>query len=131
MAAFGSRLRPFVASLIVAFALQGSLAYRSFAAVTIMRPAALLTLAVSVALASCASPSPATDWSRNQRLRLERMHQPRSLDEALAQVLARAPNVALMSAEELPRSDRPTALAAPAALAPQEPNRTQEPPKLD
>lgn len=63
-----------------------------------MRPAAILTLSVSVALASCASPTPSIDWRDNQRTRLVRSHEQRTLTDVLADVIARAPT----TASELP-----------------------------
>jgi hypothetical protein len=56
-----------------------------------MRPATLLSLAVSVALTGCATPKPSSVWRSDQRQRLEHEHHQRSLDETLAEVIANAP----------------------------------------
>jgi hypothetical protein len=69
-----------------------------------MRPAAILTLSVSFALASCASPTPSSDWQANQRSRLARSHEQRTLAEVLADVITRSPR----TAHELP-ADAPIA----------------------
>ncbi|MFN3244485.1 MAG: hypothetical protein ACE37K_23465 [Planctomycetota bacterium] len=59
-----------------------------------MRPAEILCLAAFAALAGCAStpPSVADEWRADQRARLLREHRARSLDDALMEVIARAPS---------------------------------------
>ena len=59
-----------------------------------MRPAEILTYAVFAALAGCASSSGsvADEWRTDRRARLEREHRVRSLDDALAEVIAQAPS---------------------------------------
>jgi hypothetical protein len=66
-----------------------------------MRPAALLALSVAVALASCASSTPSSNWRDNQHSRLTRMHEQRTLREVLADIIARAPATAATAASGL------------------------------
>lgn len=73
-----------------------------------MRPATLLTISALATLASCTTSDrkPSDPWHEQQRARLERTHSVRTLDEALAEVLAQAPRPSSASlAPELPAAE--------------------------
>lgn len=114
-----------------------------------MRPAAILSLAVVAALAGCTTSSTSSnagassEWLEIQSQRLARVHAPPTSDEALAEVLARAPmhdlGVVATFADEATDAGAAAALAgviegAPVLVEPSRPAvRQQDPqtPKLD
>jgi len=108
-----------------------------------MRPAAILSLAVVAVLAGCTTsttPSASSEWLEIQGQRLGRAHAPPTSDEALAEVLARAPmhDLAIVSLADEPLNDGGAAAlaevieSAPTFQDPAEP-KPQDPqqPKLD